>query len=150
VIAYFMGDAPVTHRMAASSTTKQYEGDTMSDLNAEFPSTFELWEFVLSFEDGSMPLAAWNERTLAVIAIWYLFLLPPGEAIERLELGLRRNQLRFSRRPGLLGDGIDSIAEVWPLVLRHVLTSFGAGDPLSAANRLMGPRVSELKRDRAA
>jgi len=72
----------------------------MSDLNAEFPSTFELWEFVLSFEDGSMPPSAWNERTLAVIAIWYLFLLPPGEAMERLELGLRRNQSRFSRRPG--------------------------------------------------
>ena len=122
----------------------------MSDLNAEFPSTFELWEFVLSFEDGSMPVSAWNERTLAVIAIWYLSLLAPGEAMERLELGLRRNQLRFSHRPGLLGDGIGSIAEVWPVVLRHVLTSFGAGDPLSAANRLMGPRVAELKRDRAA
>lgn len=122
----------------------------MSDLNAEFPSTFELWEFVLSFEDGSMPPSAWNERTLAVIAVWYLFLVPPGEAMERLELGLRRNQLRFRHRPGLLGAGIDSIAEVWPLVLRHVLTSFGEGDPLSAANRLMGPRVPELKHDRAA
>jgi hypothetical protein len=97
-----------------------------------------------------MPLSAWNERTLAVIAIWYLSLLAPGEAMERLELGLRRNQLRFSHRPGVLGDGIGSIAEVWPLVLRHVLTSFGAGDPPSAANRVMGPRVAELKRDRAA
>ena len=97
-----------------------------------------------------MPASAWNERTLAVLAIWYLFLLPPGEAMQRLELGLRRNQLRFSQRPGLLGDGFDSIAEVWPLVLRHVLTSFGEGDPVSAANRLMGLRVPQLKHDRAA
>jgi hypothetical protein len=126
------------------------EGDTMSDLNAEFPSSFELWEFVLSFEDGSMPASAWNERTLAVIAIWYLFQLPPGEAMARLELGLRRNQLRFSHRPGFLGIGTDSIAEVWPVVLRHVLTSFGEGDPVSAANRLMGLRVPQLKHDRAA
>lgn len=46
-----------------------------------------------------MPLSAWNERTLAVIAIWYLSLLATGEGTERLELGLRRNQLRFSHRP---------------------------------------------------
>jgi hypothetical protein len=122
----------------------------MSNLNAEFPSTFELWEFVLSFEDGSMPAAAWNERALAVVAIWYMFLLPPGDAMKRLELGLRRNQVRFSHRTSMSGDGVDSVADVWPSIVKQLLVSFGEGDPLSAANRLMGPRVAELQRDRAA
>ena len=122
----------------------------MSDLNAEFPSSFELWEFVLSFEDGSMPASAWNERALAVVAIWYMFLLPPGDAMKRLELGLRRNQVRFSHRPSVSGDGVDSVADVWPSIVKQLLTAFGEGDPLSAANRLMGPRVPELERDRAA
>ena len=122
----------------------------MSDLNAEFPSSFELWEFVLSFEDGSMPASAWNERALAVVAIWYLFLLPPGDAMKRLELGLRRNQLRFSHQHGALGDGVDSVADVWPRILRQVLGAFGEGDPLSAANRLMDSGPAELRRERAA
>ena len=122
----------------------------MSDLNAEFPSSFELWEFVLSFEDGSMPASVWNERALAVVAIWYLVLLPPSDAIQRLELGLRRNQLRFSHRLGATGDGLDPVAEVWPRILRQVLSAFGEGDPLSAANRLMQPSADEFRHDRAA
>jgi hypothetical protein len=134
----------------AASPTNETKGDTMSDLNAEFPSTFELWEFVLSFEDGSMPASSWNEHALAVIAVWYLFLLPPGDAMKRLELGLRRNQLRFSHRHGALGDGVDSVAEVWPRILRRVLGAFGEGDPLSAANRLMGSRSIDVWHERAA
>lgn len=122
----------------------------MLNWNEEFPSSFELWEFVLSFEDGSLPPAAWDERALAVVAIWYLFLLPPGDAMERLELGLRRNQLRFAHRPGALGDAIRDPAEVWPCVLRHVLATMGEHDPLSAANRLMRSDDVEIEQDRAA
>src|SRR5215213_6780542 len=124
-----MGDAPCADRSGGVPTQRnKTKVDTMSDLNAEFPSTFELWEFVLSFEDGSMPASAFNERALAVIAIWYMFLLPPGDAMKRLELGLRRNQVRFKHRPGMLGDAIDSTADVWPLILKQVLASFGEGD----------------------
>ena len=116
--------------------------------NEEFPSTFELWEFVLSFQDGSLPRAAWNEQTLAVIATWYLFLLPPSDAMARLELGLRRNQFRFGNRDTHGGE-VDPIATVWPLVLRHVLSALGGGDALTVANRLMESRVQDV-RDRAA
>lgn len=138
-----------TRRLTNGKLTK---GDTMSDLNEEFPSSFELWEFVLSFEDGSLPASAWNERALAVVAIWYLSLLSPSDAMARLELGLRRNRVRYADRPGSLGDGIATPAEVWPFVLRHVLAAFGEGDPLSAANRLMQSHddEDEIRQDRAA
>ena len=109
----------------------------MSAIDEVFPSCFELWEFVLAFEDGSLPPEAWNDRALAVVAIWYLYLLPPADAIERVEAGLRRNQLRVRERPGANAVAIPSLAEVWPIVLRHVLESFGERSPLSAANRLM-------------
>jgi hypothetical protein len=122
----------------------------MLNWNEKFTSSFELWEFVLSFEDGSLPPAAWDERALAVVAIWYLFLLPPGDAMARLELGLRRNQLRFAHRSGALGVGIGDPTGVWPCVLRHVLATIGEHDPLSAVNRLMRPRVVDLEQDRAA
>ena len=108
----------------------------MSDMNATFPTSFELWEFVLAFEDGSLPAEAWNDRALAVVAIWYMFLLPPGDAMERVETGLRRNQFRLRERSGALDD-IDALTEVWPVVLRHVLETFGERNPLSVANRLM-------------
>lgn len=116
--------------------------------NGEFPSTFELWEFVVSFEDGSLPLAAWNAQTLAVVAIWYLFLLPPSDAMARLELGLRRNQFRFGNRAREDGE-VDSFGTLWPCVLRHVLSALGAGDALTIANRLMENGVLAA-RDRAA
>ena len=121
----------------------------MSERNEQFPSNFELWEFVSSFEDGSLPPSAWNEQALAVVAIWYLFLLPPAEASARLESGLKRNQLRFARRPGALGDRSATLAEVWPWVLQHVLAALGEGDSLAVANRLMQPNDS-VEQDRAA
>lgn len=109
----------------------------MSDTNAQFQSCFELWEFVVAFEDGSLPAEFWDDRALAIVAIWYLFLLPPSDAIERVEAGLRRNRLRLRQRPGAANDGLSSLSEVWPIVLRHVLDSFGERSPLASANRLM-------------
>ncbi|HUQ80828.1 MAG TPA: hypothetical protein VM076_06815 [Gemmatimonadaceae bacterium] len=120
----------------------------MSDISREFPSSFELWEFVLSFEDGSLPPSAWNDRALATVAIWYLYLLPPSDAIERFEAGLKRNNLRYAYRAGALGDGASSTAEIWPIVMRRVLESFGDTNPLAAANRLMdadSPRPAHAK-----
>ena len=118
-------------------------------MKEQFPSTFELWEFVSSFEDGSLPASAWNERALAAIAVWYLFLLPPTEAMRRLELGLERNHLRLATRPAALGNQASSLGEVWPHVLRHVLGAFGEDDPVAIANRLLEQPMSEI-RDKAA
>jgi len=122
----------------------------MSDMNAVFPSSFELWEFVSAFEDGSLPAEMWNDRALAVVAIWYLYLLPPGDAMERLEAGLQRNRLQLRRVPGSRADSGDSLAEVWPVVLRHVLESFGERNPVAAANRLMDRTCLPGQRHRAA
>jgi len=114
----------------------------MSNNEQKFPSTFELWEFVLSFEDGSLPASAWNERALAVVAIWYLSLLAPAEAMARLEAGIRRNQLRLAPRGGAPGDGATSLGEVWPSALRHVLLAVGEADPVALANRLLEDRAA--------
>ena len=122
----------------------------MTDMTAPFPSSFELWEFVLAFEDGALPPDAWDDRALAIIAIWYLFLLPPADALARVEDGLKRNRLRFRHHPSALGAGVDSLAEVWPVVLRHVLESFGETNPLSAANRLVNCASPNDRGSRAA
>lgn len=121
----------------------------MLDRNVEFASSFELWELVVSFEDGSLPIAEWNEQTLAVVAIWYLFLLPPAQASARLQLGLERNRFRLGGVAGVPGEAMASVADAWPLVLRQVLAAVGIGDPLAIANRVMQSGVAEL-RDRAA
>ena len=123
---------------------------SMSDMNAVFPSSFELWEFVLAFEDGSLPAETWNDRALAVVAIWYLFQLPPADAIERVQGGLERNHLSFRQPRGANRGGIDALTEVWPIVLRHVLESFGDRNPLAVANRLMECGVRRARTDRAA
>ena len=117
-------------------------------MNAEFPSSFELWEFVTSFEEGSLPASAWDERALAVIAVWYLSLLPAAEATRRIVIGLKRNQIRFAGRPGALGEDF-APEDVWPCVMRQVLAVSGKTDPVAVANRLMQPSVVEL-RNRAA
>lgn len=121
----------------------------MTDMTSAFPSSFELWEFVLAFEDGSLPADAWDDRSLAIVAIWYVFLLPPADAIARVEAGLQKNRLRFRNHPNALGAGADSLAEFWPVVLRHVLESLSARNPLAAANRLM-ERTSPSERGNKA
>ena len=121
----------------------------MSDMTKQFPSNFDLWEFVSSFEDGTLPTAAWNERALEAVAVWYLFLLPTSEAMLRLEAGLRSNYVRFASRPAPFGNAMPTVDEVWPRVLRQALEAFGGSDPVAIANRLMQPRIAEV-RDRAA
>ena len=95
----------------------------MSTTSQPFPSSFELWEFVSAFEDGSLPAAACTEDALAAIAVWYLSMS--------------------------LGDGGDAFTDVWPCLLRRLLSALGANDPVALANRLLPGRTVEA-RDRAA
>lgn len=120
----------------------------MSNMNVEFPSSFELWEFVSSFDEGSLPASAWDERALAVVALWYLSFLPPAEAARRVVMGLRRNRIRFDGGSVSLGDDL-TVDDVWPCVVGQILTAFGKNDPVAIANQLMKPKVAEI-RHRAA
>ena len=121
----------------------------MSNMSETFPSSFELWEFVIAFEEGSLPAAACTEQALAAIAVWYLSMLAPSDAMQRLEAGLRRNHLRFASRWVSPGDGGNALADVWPCLLRRLMATFGANDPVAIANRLLPGRSVEA-RDRAA
>ena len=116
----------------------------MPNTTIEFATTRELWEFVLSFEDGSLPAAAWNERTIAAVAVWYLSMLPVEEAVARLQAAVQRNRRRLRRRAdGSHGETID-LAALWPRILQHVLTVASGRDPLPLANRLLRERGTEL------
>jgi hypothetical protein len=117
----------------------------MSNMSQAFPSSFELWEFVSAFEDGSLPAADCTEESLAAIAVWYLSLLSPGDAMQRLSDGLRRNRLRFAAAGVALGDGAGALADVWARVLRRLLGLVGAGDPVAVANRLMPTHAIEAR-----
>jgi len=97
----------------------------------------ELWEFVLSFEDGSLPPDAWNERTVAAVAVWYLALLPVEEAVGRLEAAIQRNRRRFRRRSDSAHQAASDPTWLWPRILQHVLIAATARDPLPLANRLL-------------
>jgi hypothetical protein len=127
----------------------RYEVIAMLNRTEVFPSSFELWDFVVSFEEGSLPAAACTDQSLAVIAIWYLSLLPPTEAMERLEVGLGRNRFRFEGAADGAGERMESLADVWPRVLRRVLVALGSDGAVAIANRLMVPEAEEL-RPRAA
>jgi len=122
----------------------------MSDMSLAFPSSFELWDFVSAFENGSLPTTACTEDALASVAVWYLSVASPAEAMRRLEVGLKRNHLRFAARSVALGDGAGGFAEVWASVLRRVLGIFGANDPVAVANRLMPKRAADIAEEREA
>ena len=148
-----IADLPPPVHVYAALRARQPQLATVNDMTdtaSVFPSSFELWEFVLAFEDGTLPADAWDDRALAIVAIWYLYLLPPADALARVEAGLHRNRLRFRTHPSALGAGLDSLTEVWPIVLRHVLESFGERNPLSAANRLRACRMPVERGSRAA
>jgi hypothetical protein len=130
------------------TTTSISTGNTMSNMSQAFPSSFELWEFVSAFEDGSLPLAACTDDAVAAIAVWYLSMLSPSDAMQRLADGLRRNHLRFAARSVVSGDGDRAFADVWASVLQRILALFGARDPVAVANWLM--RVPAIQERQAA
>jgi hypothetical protein len=76
----------------------------------------ELWEFVLSFEDGSLPAPAWNERTIAVVAVWYLSMHPVKDAVARLESAIARHRRRFQRRAEGASSALVDFTSLWPSV----------------------------------
>lgn len=115
----------------------------MPNIQTEFVSMRELWEFVLSFEDGSLPVPAWNERTIAVVAVWYVSMHPVDEAIARLEAAVARNRRRFKRRAEGPSSAVVDFTSLWPRILQQVLTA-SEPDPLAMANRLTRERGTVL------
>ena len=116
----------------------------MSDRSIEFATTRDLWEFVLSFEDGSLPADAWNEQTVATVAVWYLSMLPVEEAATRLESAILRNRRRFRRRTDKSDQSGPDLSRLWPRMLQLVLNVASQRDPLPLANRLMRERGTVL------
>ena len=108
----------------------------MSQVSITFASRRELWEFVLSFEDGSLSLELWNERTVAAVAMWYLSLHPVDEAVARLEAALRRNRRKF--RPNETRASVLDLdlRLLWPRLAKYLIVASGPG-LLAAANDLL-------------
>jgi hypothetical protein len=82
------------------------------------------WELVLQYEDGSMPAAAWNEATLAVIAGWYGNNLPKEQAKARYEQYFHRNRRRLQNRLDSASvdmNAIEAVDKVWESLLTRVL-----------------------------
>lgn len=82
------------------------------------------WELALSFEDGSLPAAQWNEATLAVVAGWYATNLAPADARARYALHYKRNRDRLTHRLGSASVDEKSMAEldaVWESLLTREL-----------------------------
>ena len=115
----------------------------MPNIKNDFISMGELWEFVLTFEDGSLPSAAWNEATVAVVAVWYLSMHPVDEAVARLEAAVVRNRRRFQRRTNGAHNAVPDLTTLWPRILQQVLTA-SEPNPLAMANRLMRERGTVL------
>lgn len=109
----------------------------MPNVTFQFASIRELWQFVLSFEEGSLPREAWNDRTVAAVAVWYLSMLPIDEAVSQLAAAIQRNQRRFREGFATVRDGVVDLTPVWPRILQLVLTVASARDPLPLANRLL-------------
>jgi hypothetical protein len=74
------------------------------------------WEMVLQYEDGSLPVKAWNEATLGVVASWYAKNLQRDQATARYEQYYHRNRHRLThRRNDSLVDmsSIEAMDAVW-------------------------------------
>lgn len=82
------------------------------------------WEMVLSYEDGSLPAAEWNETTLAIVASWYAKNLPPDQAKARYEQYFHRNRRRLLNRLDSASvdvDAIEAVDSVWQSLLARAL-----------------------------
>jgi len=84
------------------------------------------WELVLQYEDGSLPLAQFNEPTLGVVAGWYAKTVPADQARTRYEQGYQRNRRRLVNR---LGNSHDNTAQaealdaIWSGILEQRLAA---------------------------
>lgn len=82
------------------------------------------WELVLRYEDGSLPIAEWNESTLGTIAAWYAKNLPRDKAIARYEEHFHKNRRRLThRREGVTVamEPIEAVDRVWESLLTRAL-----------------------------
>ena len=84
------------------------------------------WELVLQYEDGSLPVAAWNEATLTAIATWYAKNLSPEQATARYEQYYHRNRNRLTNRldgAPVATSAIEAVDNVWKSLLTRALKS---------------------------
>ena len=82
------------------------------------------WELVLKYEDGSIPVAAWNESTLTIVATWYATNLSREQATARYEKYFHRNRHRLTNRLGGAPVGttaIEAVDRVWESLLARAL-----------------------------
>lgn len=86
------------------------------------------WELVLQYEDGSLPLAQFNDATLGVVAGWYAKNLPADQARARYEAGYQRNHRRLTNRLGNSHDNAaqaEALEAVWAGILEQRLAARG-------------------------
>jgi hypothetical protein len=84
------------------------------------------WELVLQYEDGSLPVTAWNEATLTAIATWYAKNLSPEQATARYEQYYHRNHHRLTNRldgASVATSAIEAVDKVWKSLLTRALKS---------------------------
>jgi hypothetical protein len=82
------------------------------------------WEMVLQYEDGSLPVTAWNEGTLTVVAGWYAKNLARDQAKARYEQYYHRNRRRLTNRLDGASVGtseIEAVDAVWESLLTRAL-----------------------------
>ena len=87
------------------------------------------WDFVLQFEDGSLPASAWTETTLQVVAGWYAKNLTAEQARRRYRDAYQRNRRRLTNR--LAGAAVNTAAiealdAIWERVLEQRLPPGGS------------------------
>jgi len=78
------------------------------------------WELVLQYEDGSLPVASWNESTLAAVASWYAKNLTREQATQRYEQYFHRNHHRLTNRldsASVATGAIAAVDAVWESLL---------------------------------
>ncbi len=82
------------------------------------------WELVLKYEDGSIPVAAWNESTLTIVATWYATNLSREQATARYEKYFHRNRHRLTNRlegASVGTSAIEAVDRVWESLLARAL-----------------------------
>jgi hypothetical protein len=81
-------------------------------------------EMVLQYEDGSFPISAWNESTLAIVAGWYASNLTRELATQRYEQYYHRSRRRLQHRlteTSVAAKALADVDAIWESLLTRAL-----------------------------
>jgi hypothetical protein len=102
-----------------------------------YRATDEICDLVREFEDTTLPYARWTHGAHLTVAVWYLVLYGPNEALVRVRVGLRRYNAAHAKEPMRVGYH-ETMTRFWLRVVhQHLRRTPIDGSLADLANRVV-------------